>query len=354
MDSTLRDSLTTSTLRKIGAGACGTVYGNANPIVLKLAKHDNWDDNAIGLRNDYKMHNKIFEAFHTHSVTDIKIPACHYFVGKDRSPSFNEDLKTIADATGVANQPNTAIASERITPLPLQTRQRLIEKHCPKQLQERALECESNTDCLVRIYLGAMKGWSAQRFFSLRNFKLYLGKMKEMDLDVNYMATALGQALAAIHWGARTDGRDVEFVLGSSRETRKMEKGTAGKLQEVFGSKTEIWLLDFNLVREIAVDEAGVETAVDAFMGNDPYCPRPLGETQEERECWDVFVEKYSEVAGKILKGDHTHLPGLFLSGVVEKQREKKEALAALRCQFETSGANGVGLETLGPRERCG
>jgi hypothetical protein len=42
-------------------------------------------------------------------------------------------------------------------------------------------------------------------------------------------------------------------------------------------------MLDFDLCRDMSMDESGMEQAVAAFWGNDRYCPRP------GRELWHIF-----------------------------------------------------------------
>ena len=42
--------------------------------------------------------------------------------------------------------------------------------------------------------------------------------MEVLNLDVKSYAEAMAEALALMHWGARTDANDVEFVLAPPRE----------------------------------------------------------------------------------------------------------------------------------------
>jgi len=68
------------------------------------------------------------------------------------------------------------------------------------------------TACLVRIHL-RQPGARPQKFFTLRNFKLYLNQMIDLGLDVDMFATIMANALAVMHCEVRIDANDVEFVL---------------------------------------------------------------------------------------------------------------------------------------------
>ncbi|KAL7619918.1 hypothetical protein AAE478_010465 [Parahypoxylon ruwenzoriense] len=155
----------------------------------------------------------------------------------------------------------------------------------------------------------------------------------------------MAEALAIMHWAARTDARDVEFALRSSMqkvpispkshsEILKMQPGSftgpSSRLNEDFFQRTtELWLLDFNQVRLVTLDQRGVNQMVEAFKVNDPYFPKPLQEDQFARRLWNRFVESYLRMADYILvKHDRQvrELPRMFLRGIIELQRTKEEA----------------------------
>jgi hypothetical protein len=118
-------------------------------------------------------------------------------------------------------------------------------------------------------------------FFSLRNFKLHLNHMTELELDTKALARRMGTALAIMHWGAKKDARNVEFVLGSSEEKRVAVDPVSVPVQdlepftytghptdddeEFFCRTTELFVLDFNQVRAITMDDEGVAMAVEAW-----------------------------------------------------------------------------------------
>jgi hypothetical protein len=49
-------------------------------------------------------------------------------------------------------------------------------------------------------------------------------------------------------------------------------------------------VLDFDQVQPITMDRAGVTQAVEAARLNDPYLPKPLQATVDEKETWNAFV----------------------------------------------------------------
>jgi hypothetical protein len=320
--------------RKIGAGACGAVFAQDGvAAVVKLAK----SDDHLELWNDYLKHTAIaakiqrYAKFGRYSrrINDVRIPACHYFIPKERTSWFDHHRGLGTAAEQIVNLPTAALVTERITPLPLSIRIRLVEKYCAERIKKTALADPANQDCLVRVYLGSMKGKSGQAFFSLRNFKLHRNQMVELGLDVEVLAKSMGKALAIMHWAARTDARDVEFVLGvSSGDTSKAP--TSEQLEDLppctYTGRIELFVLDFNQVRSITLDEAGVALAVEAVRLNDPYYPTPVPSRtlkSVEQQVWEAFSRSYLVASYEILVeelgyGSWSSLPRKFISGLWE------------------------------------
>jgi len=334
--------------RKIGAGACGAVFAqDGKSLVIKLAKTTEQDH----LWNDYVMHSLIAKHFRAYKIDKVNVPSCYFFVPKDDPHYFRQHPGLVEAAAQVCNLPTSALVTERILPHPHATRARLIEKYCSPKNKDKALSDPANKDCLVRVYLGSSQGKSGAMFFSLRNFKMHLNQMVDIQLDVEAMARRMAIAMAIMHWAAQTDARDVEFVLGSStyktplamdiEDVRKLEPFTytgpqSRRDEDFFHRTTELWVLDFNQVRKIILDEAGVAQAVDAVCHNDPYLPKPLQESQIGKKVWNVFVMAYLEASSIILKKDHEQdehllrLPMKFLEGLIDAEREKKKKRAEM------------------------
>jgi hypothetical protein len=323
---------------QIGAGSCGTVFAQeGQPFVIKVAKND-----CSSLWNDCGMHASIADQFRSWNFTEVRIPDCYYFI--PRGDSYFELNPMLSQAVEkVCNLPKSGLVTERIFPLPLRTRNLLIDNFCPGPHRQAARYDPKNQDCLVRVYLGSMHG-RQERDFSLRNFKLHLNQMAELQLDAKNMAGRMAIALALMHWAAKTDARDVEFVLGSSskkiadsltgREIRSLKQptyfGPSSRLHEDFFARTtDLWALDFNQVQPITMDEAGVAKAIEAVKLKDPYFPRPLQESRIAKIVWNEFVEQYLGAA-HIIIGEEANtqmlpLPGMFISGLIELERQKQQ-----------------------------
>ncbi|EQL01269.1 hypothetical protein G6O67_000815 [Ophiocordyceps sinensis] len=305
-------------------------------ITAKSGYHDD-------LWNDFESHLAIRTKFEAYGTDEIKIPECHSFVPSDHPSFFKNHPGLVEAAQSECDVPTCALITERIWPLPEATRTLLIERYCATRIKEKALADQANKDCLVRPYLGSSRGKSDGRFFSLRNFKIHLNQMVDIQLDVVAMARRMAVAMAIMHWAAKTDARDVEFVLGSSTlkkqptaETWELAKQQphqyigppSARLEDVFHRTTELWILDFNQVRPITMDAAGVAQAVQAATINDPYLPKPLQKSAAEIEVWNAFVKSYLITSRRILEDHHGEndmaLPGMFLQGLIDVQREKQ------------------------------
>ncbi|EHK23828.1 uncharacterized protein TRIVIDRAFT_45409 [Trichoderma virens Gv29-8] len=296
--------------RKIGAGACGAVFAQeARPLAIKLAK----TDDQMALENEYHKHELIEQQFRKWGFTEVRIPDCFLFIPREDEGSlhFSQRPDLVAAAKAVCHLPTSALVTQRIDPLCKRARTLLIDKYCLPRIKEAAHGDASNRDCLVRVYLGSLEGKGERLFFSLRNIKMHLNQMVDLQLYVNTMASRMGVAMALMHWAAETDARDVEFVLGSHPER------AAPTLRS-----TELWVLDFNQVQSITMDEVGVAKAVEAVWVNDPYLPRPLGDSQFEKQAWNAFVSNYIMAADIILregKGHLLRLPRMFIRGLIER-----------------------------------
>ena len=93
--------------------------------------------------------------------------------------------------------------------------------------------------------------------------------MVEFNPPVKYFASAMGEALAVIHWSAHVDGYDIEFVLGSEGDTTYSQGVSVSIRPELTPQRlaamkphidieslitvnskrrtTRLWILDFNL-----------------------------------------------------------------------------------------------------------
>lgn len=316
---------------KIGAGACGMVFAHVGKsTIIKFQRTA-----KIDLANDFRQHVKIASCLDRWPVHQVKIPGCLGFHHPEHEMDFLGQFPKLAEAAqGQVNLPTPILVADRILPLPQPVRELLISQFCPPNLQQQARDSVSNQDCLVRPYLGKTCEVRPQSLFNLRNFKLHLNEMDSLQLDVESIGHAMGQTLAVLHWGAQTDARDVEFVLGSTatRSVAQSDKidWDAGPRSETWGvhsyddfadfkhRKVEMYLLDFNLVRNITMDEEGIKAAVDAFRANDPYYPRPC--QPRGARVWRAFISGYLQQSVLILPNptEVQRLAVGFLNGIRE------------------------------------
>lgn len=137
-----------------------------------------------------------------------------------------------------------------------------------------------------------------------------------------------------MHWNARCDARDVEFVLGTSSTPTSLVTNSGRTSQSAKRHTVNIWLLDFNQCREMTMDEFGVDNAVRAFWDNDPYYPRPHAESEEDQKLWGIFRHSYIESSEVILARkevisiEMTCLPGRFIEKVIERAKRHLTARA--------------------------
>ena len=147
-----------------------------------------------------------------------------------------------------------------------------------------------------------------------------------------------------MHWEAKIDAADVEFVLGSaplevrsslptSAELRNMPKNVSAHPKTDFTRRTlHVWLLDFNQCQDISMDESGVDQAVLRFFVNDPYYPRPYSKMSGDEILWQTFKGHYLNVSTSIIDALYKHLLGLFIQKVCDywlaRLQKMKNAMA--------------------------
>ncbi|CAG8292220.1 unnamed protein product [Penicillium olsonii] len=276
-----------NTLKTIGRGACGTVWASETGPAYKRE-----DGNpARSLTNDFTMHQRVLQSqtFLTNSIPStqlaIQIPLCHNFI----KPEDEEWWFQNHDIFPQGHTPCNMIESQRIPAFEESTRTLLIQKFCPEEIKQVIMDSEPDRDCLIRPYLGRRRTHSPSsqtssrfRAFSLRNYPLHEDQMEELGIstdDIQHYARIMADALAMMHWVARIDASDVEFVLAPPHHN-------GHRIENLLGDHA-MWLLDFDVCRDMSMDINGVEQAVKAFWRNDPFYPRP------GKALWKIFREQY-------------------------------------------------------------
>lgn len=269
-------------LERIGAGFCGSVWAqlyaeDSSTTQLAMKREDGGPGRS--LLHEYQMHERIIQAAQLYPhATSFEIPSCYRFIPKD-DQGWDQILPRLPPTFTSCN----ALISEKISPMPHSVRQLLAERYVSVACQGTILADQKNTHCLIRPYLGrrrhisksTVQPSSRPTFFSLRNFPLHVDQMEDFGLNPLEYALAMADALAFVHWQARVDANDVEFVLAPPRQDHRSRP--APFESAALGSHV-MWILDFDCCREMAMNEDGVDKAAKAFWRNDPYYPRPGNE----------------------------------------------------------------------------
>ena len=340
---------TRSLFRSLGAGTCGRVYevpGTTD--IFKVANYPGQDTDQLW--NDYEMHNKVSEVFEKlgRDKIEVRVPRLKYFVGQSDDIWWSENLDRFP--LQFLKEPSNLLCAERILPLAKPIRESLIDIYAPKGADLQSFKADaSNKDCLVRMYLGKRRERVNNKFFQLRNFNLHLDQMEELDLNVFEFASAIGQALAIMHWACHLDANDVEFVLGSSPDlvaqphliTTKplsseaianMSPNTStwdAHINDFKKRTTHMWMLDFNRCKVVSTNvEKMLLQLVHSYFRNDPYFPRPVPPNSKDAPLWDVFRRSYEEAASECIKRNLSPsgcsgLPHRFMDMVVAEQQKK-------------------------------
>lgn len=310
--------MNTPRLHTIGQGACGTVWAaSENGPVYKR------EDGGPGrsLKNDFEMHCRIIQSFllfkETHpNNLPIKVSIPHRFIKATDQGWWSTNQQKFPPG----HTPCNMIHSQRIPPFSQNIRQVLIDNYCPPKIVSKIITSQPDKDCLIRPYLGrrrTKRHTTTSRFtaFSLRNFPLHLDQLESLGIStvgINKYAQTMAETLAVMHWIAEIDGNDIEFVLAPHSPS----EGQTGAFDDEADShplgKHSMWVLDFDLCRNITMDAKGVEQCVAAFWGNDPYYPRP----ERDRELWRVFREYYLRISDTCS------------AGLEAQEREKRRVLA--------------------------
>ena len=335
--------------RMIGTGSCGTVFKiTGTEFAFKKGS------DIQSMWNDFNLTNTVHNAMNdTREMlqdafpnrTIPQTPQCLEFLLPDSKDFWDETLGKIPISH---REVGAAFVVDRILPLPEHIREALIELFFDEaqEAQQKAKMDQANKHCLVRIYLGERESETqAEAFYdSLQNFPLRLNMIEQIKLDKFSMAKEMAMSLAVLHWKAHVDAMDVEFVLGSTAETlpNRRKAYTAAsdpngplipcevKIPHKLNFKhrsTHLWVLDFDKATHIELTPNDVEKKlVPAFLGNDPYYPRP----DVDEHLWESFSKTYLTASTIILanrqeRASVMRLPKLFLDKVADMIKEHED-----------------------------
>lgn len=144
--------------------------------------------------------------------------------------------------------------------------------------------------------------------------------MEALSIDIKAYAETMADALALMHWVAKIDANDVEFVLAPPRKEQSSGKPV---FQSDYPGRHSMWILDFDCCRSMSTDEAGVEQAFKAFFKNDPFYPG-LGSGEEaDQRLWTVFKDRSIQASREMLKTeseDKSFLAERLMSKIEEER----------------------------------
>ena len=324
--------------KTIGLGSCGSVFEiPRTEVALKKGK------DTDSLWNDFLLTNSVHNAISdTQEMmqdaflenTLPQAPHCSFF----RLPTSQQYWATHIQKFPPSHRaPGAVFGVDRIFPVPSSVREALIDLYFDDEIKQKAKHDEENEPCLIRIYLGENEK-GTERYDSLRNFPMRLNMIKNLGLDRTILADEMAIALATIHWQAQIDAMDAEFVLGSARPTPLVKRRRTQHLPNNESPHDynhisftyrpiHIWTLDFDKSHRIDLTTADVKKyLVPAFLGNDPYYPRP----DVDAEMWMRFSETYLKASRLVLENRLVSeqimgLPGLFLEKVTEMIKEVED-----------------------------
>ncbi|OCT48726.1 hypothetical protein CLCR_05022 [Cladophialophora carrionii] len=305
----------------MGSGFCGTVWAaEGGKVAMKR------EDGGPGrsLLNDYNMHMLVFE-----TASQQKVSVC-----VPRWPEFfkSEDgwwgMNLARSPPGYT--PCNVLCAERIPPLPQEVRHRLIDRYCPPAAIATIKANDADRDCLVRPYLGRRKIQNETRrgrnFFSLRNYPLHLNQAEDLDLPILDYSHGMAEILAIMHWTAKIDANDIEFVLGGVQPQPEVARKES--THDFLGTHS-LWVLDFDCCKPLTMDDAGIDQAARAFLRNDPYFPRPATSAQSpDSTLWLEFRTRYLECSQNFATRSGVTwlgLPEKFIARVAEMHQQGTE-----------------------------
>lgn len=332
--------------RIIGEGSCGTVFEVPG---TQLAVKKGSDTAAMW--NDFLLTNRMHNAIaDTREIlqdtfpdrTLPRSPQCSNFWLPNSKDYWDANLDRFPRSH---RKRGATFQVDRILPLPLPIREALIKLYFDHsdEIQKEARKDVDNMDCLIRIYLGENETQKQESdcYDSLRNFPMRLNIIENLMLDKIALAVEMAIALAVIHWEAQVDAMDVEFVLGSAAsDIQKRRPYTTDKRSDIKPPPSEVhtlsfnkrathfWVLDFDKASEIKLTANDVdEKLVPAFLGNDPYYPRP----DVDEDLWKEFSRTYLVASQLILEQQQEkspmimNLPKRFLDKVAEMIKEHED-----------------------------
>lgn len=304
-----------SKFRDIGRGSCGSVFEvpeDARAVAIKKGAK------TQSIWNDYNLTNIAYNSHlgwsallrqHFPDRRVPRVPRARNYNGPE-SEFWAASLERFppGDQTKGA-----AFHLDRIFPVPDSAREDLVRQFFRNGAQEAALSNPDSGDCLIRVYLGQLNPQPPMDSSdSLRNFPLYLDQARALALDINAYAEEMALGLAILHWDAKIDSADTEFVIGCSNnspfgDVHPDHESTQPPISNMSDSttyeETQLWMFDYDKCNKIDLNATGAEASavkkiLVAVTGNDPYFPHPT----LDRDLWQLFRAAYLKASALVIK----------------------------------------------------
>jgi hypothetical protein len=216
----------------------------------------------------------------------------------------------------------------------------------------------NNKSCLIFPCLGTKRlGRKYPNYaLNLRNFALCVDQMEDIGVDIEAIATAMGETYAILHYHVCTDGFDVEFALGSAptlfntllkySEISQLppNSGTSSPSRNTFNFQkrdVQLWLLDFNQCHLLSKTdtEKDLELMKKAFHlchNKIKFTPQPPVQglsTNLDIQLWNVFCEAYQRRGKELLPSTHHHIVERFINEIGPYIQKHKGKPARFHCE---------------------
>lgn len=153
------------------------------------------------------------------------------------------------------------------------------------------------------------------------NFELTLGIAEELELNIKQLTAEMAIGLAIIHWEAKVDAQDAEWVLGRAATEDMVQtswddfrhKAPTSIKPDNTKRSVSLWILDFDKSDAIdfersdlydfeddLADESCIELLVRGVTSHDPYLPNP----EVDRDLFDHFATVYLQASDSILRNN--------------------------------------------------
>ncbi|KAK4891104.1 hypothetical protein LTR27_010311 [Elasticomyces elasticus] len=314
--------------RQIGKGFCGSVWAADRPGPASAMKREDGGPQRF-VAKDSARHLTIESSLkdiqtHHHLAGRLNMPQHRAYISGDDT----EWWQLRSARFPATYQPCNTLITERIIPLEVEARHRLIDLFCLERSRSTLKTSRKDEDCLIRPYLGRRRADFScpSPFFTLRNKPLLVHQLDGIGLPIDEYAAVMADTLAILYWQAKTDANDVEFVLAPPRP------GEDAFQSDVIGAH-RLWLLDFDCVNHITLDEAGIEQAAQAFFRNDPFYPRPDCEHETDARLWKVFSKRF--LASSLLILGDVGLAQMMIDRLEQLGEERRRKCLNLRTADE-------------------